>query len=295
VADRVTQVAQEALQQGGGPDARLTQSALEALQEGGVPHARFTQVAVEVLVQSSNPRVTQVALETLVRLPAPPVPPGRPAQSPGDAPGATVGGYGSGGYGNSAVVAAGQAPPTTYYLSLITSEYQQSTKFLAWLAAPLVRLDDAALAIVSLRPGFDLDGAIGAQLDILGQIIGPSRVVDFQPSLGVSPTLDDETYRILLRAGIAKNQWDGKIDSLQKIWKGLFPGGLITLLDAQDMSASIILSGTFTSILQDLITHGKIVPRPEGVLYNYFFSELPIFGFDQDGTFIAGFGRGHFA
>jgi len=185
--------------------------------------------------------------------------------------------------------------PVSYYQALLTSQYQTSTNFLAWLAAPLNILNDASTCLASFDANFDLATAYGAQLDIIGQIVGASRTVPFQPSGSVSPVLDDATYRILLQAQIAQNQWDGTIDSLQTIWRSLFPGGTIAIVDGQNMSVSVILAGAFSSILQDLITHGLIVPRPQGVLYNYTFSTLPIFGFDSDNTYIAGFDHGHWA
>jgi hypothetical protein len=61
------------------------------------------------------------------------------------------------------------------------------------------------------------------------------------------------------------------------------------------MTATIFLSGSFTSIIQDLIVNGFIVPRPEGVLYEYTFAELPAFGWDLDNSFVAGFDVGKFS
>jgi hypothetical protein len=129
----------------------------------------------------------------------------------------------------------------------------------------------------------------------LGAIAGAGRTVGFQPSDSVSPVLDDATYRIYIKAKIAQNQWDGTITSLYAIWKYLFPVGSIIIADNQNMTATIFLSGSFTSIIQDLITNGYIVPRPEGVLYTYDFAELPAFGFDLDNSFVAGFDVGKWA
>jgi hypothetical protein len=61
------------------------------------------------------------------------------------------------------------------------------------------------------------------------------------------------------------------------------------------MSATIVLSGAFTNIAQDLINNDLIVPRPEGVLYNYTFGSLPVFGFGPVTSVIAGFGVGKWA
>ena len=187
------------------------------------------------------------------------------------------------------------AQPLSYYLALLTSEYQSSPNLLAWLAASLGPAVDATACLASFQPGFDLATAAGAQLNALGQLIGQSRTVGFQPSNGVSPVLDDATYRLLLQARLVQNRWNGTIDGLQTAWTQLFPGGRIAIEDAQNMSATIILAGAFTSILQDLIVNGYIVPRPEGVLYNYSFSTLPIFGFDIANTYIAGFNTGHWS
>jgi hypothetical protein len=58
------------------------------------------------------------------------------------------------------------------------------------------------------------------------------------------------------------------------------------------MTANILVTGPFTSIIQDLITNGMIVPRPQTVEYTYNFGELPFFGFDLENGFIAGWDTG---
>jgi hypothetical protein len=201
-------------------------------------------------------------------------------------------GFGAGGYG----VIPGGGPGPDYYLSLITSEYQtNSPKMLAFLRVLLQYVDDVSQCIATFNKAFDVDFAVGVQLDVVGSIVGAARRVGFQPSGGVSPVLDDDTYRIFIKARIALNQWDGNIDSLQPIWQTLFQGGTIIIVDGQDMTAEIILTGAFSSILQDLIENGYIVPQSQAVLYSFTFSTLPIFGFDQDNGFIAGFDHGHWA
>jgi len=185
-----------------------------------------------------------------------------------------------------------QSLTNSYYKNLLTSEYRGATKFQAWMDAVLNIAQDISSCLLFISSAFDIDQAIGVQLDILGEIIGVGRVVPFQPSGGVSPVLDDTTYRLLLRATIFNNQWDGKIGSMYPIWRSLFPTGRISIIDNQNMTATIVVSGSFTTIIQDLIRNDMIVPRPQAVAYNYAFSELPLFGFGPANAFIAGFGVG---
>jgi hypothetical protein len=188
-----------------------------------------------------------------------------------------------------------QSLPPSYYSGLLTSEYRGSAKFNQWLQSVLMIAADISTCLQSISSAFDLDLAVGAQLDILGLIIGASRTVAFQPTGGVSPVLDDDTYRILLKATVANNQWDGRIGSLYPIWKTLFPSGTIAIIDNQNMTAVVVLTGAFSSILQDLISNGLIVPRPQAVAYTYVFGNLPLLGFDRDDAYVAGFDAGHFS
>lgn len=198
-------------------------------------------------------------------------------------------GYGTGGYGNEPI----ENLPTGYYTGLLTSQYRNSLKLNALLYVLLRKFDDVSQALVKMDTALDLDGAVGAQLDMLGATVGANRIVGFQPTGGVSPILDDTTYRLYIKAKIAQNQWDGTLPSLYPIWAALFPEGSIIIIDNQNMTADITLKGAFTSIIKDLITNGYIVPRPEGVLYTYLFGVLPFFGFGESPGFIEGFGLGH--
>lgn len=199
------------------------------------------------------------------------------------------GGYGEGGYGGQPIQTLGVG----YYLRLLTSQYQNSPNYLMWSQADFQKYEDVAQCILQFQNAFDIDFAVGVQLDVLGNNAGVSRTLPFQPTGGLSSVLDDSTYRLLIKATRAKNNWNGLIDSLYGIWANLFPGGVLTIIDNQNMTALITVSGTFTAIIQQLITNGLIVPRSETVLYTYSFATLPIFGADLSNAFIAGADLGH--
>lgn len=153
------------------------------------------------------------------------------------------------------------------YLENITSEHRGKPKFEAWLSSGLTILDHAYLCAKSIDPNFDLDNAIGVQLDILGQSIGRERTLKFQPQ-NTNPVLDDEYYRLILKAKIAMNNWDGKIPSIYAIWDNVFDDLGLQIQDNQDMSFDAYITGYIDSIKQELIQRGYIVPKPEGVRVN---------------------------
>jgi len=185
--------------------------------------------------------------------------------------------------------------PLSYYASLLTAMWRQAPKMNAWLAANLQLFQDVIVCAEEFQAGFTPGIASGAQLDILGNIVGCSRTVGFQPSGGVSPILDDASFTILIQATILRNHWNGQLDSLIAIWTGIMPSGTLRVVDHQDMTVDLYVSGSFTSIVTDLITNGYLLPRPQAVAFIYHLATLPIFGFDEATSYISGFDTGKFA
>ena len=155
------------------------------------------------------------------------------------------------------------------YLDNITSQHRDKKKFIAWLSSSLTIIDHAYIMTKNIDNDFDLDNAIGIQIDMLGQSIGRQRTLTFQPLNGFSPIMDDETYRLVLKAKVAMNNWDGRTESAYEIWKNIFKDIGLQIQDNQDMSITAYVTGYVNQIRQDLIQHGYIVPKPEGVRINY--------------------------
>lgn len=176
----------------------------------------------------------------------------------------------------------------------MSSQYQTATNQMGWLQDNLQYFQDTMACGLSFAQAFSLATAVGPQLDILGSFVGRSRTVPFQPSGGVSPVLDDTTYRTLLQATVLMNHWDGKLGSMRKIWTTLFPSGTLLITDNQNMTMNLYVAAPLTSIMQDLINNGFILTPPQGVLYTFSFASLPLLGFDANNTYIAGFDLGHF-
>lgn len=155
------------------------------------------------------------------------------------------------------------------YLDNITSQHRDKPKYIGWLSKNLIIIDHIYLLLKAMDDNFDLDNAIGVQLDTLGTIIGRKRTLTFQPLNGFNPVLDDDTYRLVLKAKVAMNNWDGTIPQMYEIWDNIFKDIGLQIQDNQDMSFNAYITGYVNQIRQDLIQHGYIVPKPEGVRVNY--------------------------
>lgn len=156
------------------------------------------------------------------------------------------------------------------YQDLITSQHRGKPKYLAALTALLRHSNDIFGLGIYVDDDFDLDLSEGAQMDILGQIVGASRTLDWQPQTQATPVLGDDDYRILLKATIAKNLWIGGIEDLEAIWLSLF-GERIKIIDNQDMTIDVIIDNVPSSVMQEMISRGMIVPKPQSVYMKYDF------------------------
>ncbi len=210
------------------------------------------------------------------------------------------------------------------YLNLITSEFRLQPNFTAMVGVDVGVPVLIQELLASMIPLFDVDIAVGDQLDIIGQWVGVTRNVTV-PITGVFfswagtdytvgwefgswqdesqeseiTVLPDDAYRTLIRAKIAANQWDGTTDGAYTIWDALFPTITILIDDLQDMSYNLaFVGGIIDSLSLALITGGYIPLKPEGVRVNYYYFPVdsnPLFGWDLDTDFVQGWGTGSWA
>ena len=134
-----------------------------------------------------------------------------------------------------------------YYLDKVPGAHSDKPKYTAMLSMLLKPFVEAQALASLLFTNFDLDNAVGVQLDVVGKIVGRSReittpVEDIWFSFGGDGSrgfgrgvwrglysdqttisrLDDETYRKLIRATIIANTWDGSIDGAQAALDAFF-------------------------------------------------------------------------
>jgi len=175
------------------------------------------------------------------------------------------------------------------YLNLITSEHRSQPNFISFASIPLeTKMDIAAIDFIA---AFDLDTAAGVQLDTLGVILGRTRTLKYQPSSG-SPTLSDDNYRLVLRAKILQNLWDGTTETALNDWQTIFPSALLVIKDNQDMTMQVTVIGITDTFIREMVSNGLVVPKPEGVGITYVFANSYVFGYGPETNIVKGYGQG---
>lgn len=213
----------------------------------------------------------------------------------------------------------------TEYLDLIPSANRNQPKFTASLSVVLETLVAVINTLEAMPAAFDIDTAIGAQLDAVGVRVGLSRRLPI-PIEGVyfsldtegvgldegvwlgpnDPTnaialLDDETYRAALMIKIVANSWDGSVVGAQAALNAVaLPGLFIFGQDNFDMSVTIGVSGAvpsalFKSMLRQLLTVFKPAAVDLKLVLVTSSTGAPIFGLDADNDFIGGLDHGAWA
>ncbi len=207
------------------------------------------------------------------------------------------------------------------YLDLIPMPNAIQPKFMAWVEANLQPYLDTQAVLNSFTDAFDITKAVGKQLDILGEILGVSRLVNFKPGGGISALLEDELYRLVLTCRIILNQWKGTKDEIYDFWQTFLPEYPVLIVDNQDMTMNVLVVGVpastpgatyfaydsdttelkgydagfwepFNNILRDLILNDYFFPKPAGVSVSYTFLDTAVFAYDQDSEYLKGYDAG---
>lgn len=113
--------------------------------------------------------------------------------------------------------------------------------------------------------------------------------------MGEGNLLDDEVFRLMIKARIIQNTWKGTIGELYDLWDAVMGAEKkLSIEDLQDMSYNIVLQGDYTQLEEELIIHAYVIPKPEGVRINVltFVSTdgLPLFSYDYNTMRYSGYG-----
>lgn len=204
------------------------------------------------------------------------------------------------------------------YLDLIPSQHRRKSRFTATVEALIKPLCGVESVLADLRTTFDLDKAVGRQLDATGERVGRSRYLnipmdglyfaldtdgvgldegvwqgDHDPA-SIRYVLPDDFYRLLLRAKVAANAWDGTMPGAYEAWEQAFAdiGSQILIQDNQDMSMAVGIAGLpLNPVIEQLLLQNYIPLKAEGVRCSYYAISLasgPLFALDCDTISLAG-------
>lgn len=178
------------------------------------------------------------------------------------------------------------------YLKLITSEYAQSEKFNSYVETFLKMISPEVDNYNDYNILFNLETATGDQLDKIGELVGIGRELPTD-NTNIPSKLSDDSYRLVIKAKIYKNHWDGTREGMEKIFKQFFPNLPYEIIDNQDMSYTVtIINPEITDEFLALITEGFILPKPLGVRVNYTILDTTLFGWDSETQIIDGWDKG---
>lgn len=179
------------------------------------------------------------------------------------------------------------------YYKLYTNLYVTKPKAMATLKAqiePLVHLANQCFAMLDT---FNIDKAVGQQLDTIGAWVGIPRVLDYRIAgyyfthdgtalegwgngiwyvagdpTSTTTTLADSEYRSLIRATIKRNNSQGTVADIHAIILAAFPAlnASLQVIDNQDMTIRINYNTGALNSIQIGLLEGLVVPfKPCGV------------------------------
>lgn len=190
----------------------------------------------------------------------------------------------------------------------IYAQYRNKEKAVRWYRIPVklgTKISDVATLV---RTSYNIDASYGAQLDVIGRIVGMSRTfvnnVQLYPGLFANPDgaefgdpdsifsaafidedfdISDKLYRILIRSKIIKNNSDASIESILKSVNFLLPNAqVVRLVDNEDMSFSIEFYGQITELERWILLNVAVIPKPQGVFFNGFLEGYRYIQFGDD-------------
>lgn len=199
--------------------------------------------------------------------------------------------------------------------SRVATQYTASEKFLAYIRALLDASSELESVFQTIAEQADIDIAEGVNLDVIGEIVGISRIIpasiavkffgfEGQPggdvfgeegALGIgsrfreelesetaTSVLADPEYRLLIRAKIVKNHAKGTNEDILLGLDYLFNASLTVVEDLGGMSIGVAIGRQLTFQEKAMVTGLDILPRPAGlrIKWRSTFDSAKYLGFD---------------
>lgn len=193
--------------------------------------------------------------------------------------------------------------------SRITEQFKDKPIIDKYIRLLIGEWDEMQVVLQDLQQLRSIDTAVGAQLDIIGEIVGRPRGLvtaelfyyfgfegaglagtfasttdptvgspwySLNAPTGISRPPSDEEYRLILKAKIIKNRTAARPEDVIAAYKFLFSAGAVTIEEISPGNVRIgigkILTNVERGLLFDLGGAGTLLPKTVGV--NYVYSEF---------------------
>lgn len=148
-----------------------------------------------------------------------------------------------------------------YYADLLIMQYSEQPKAYDTVEAfvgPVI-MDQLPLLV---QAAFDVDTAVGVQLDTIGKYVGASRFVyDFTGRIELS----DDDYRLLIKLIAVQNNSGSSLAEIQALLHTYFDGVLL-VFDYANMRMSYLFNADAGSLsLAQVLVRQELLPKPMGV------------------------------
>lgn len=213
---------------------------------------------------------------------------------------------------------------STFYqessLQLIENQLRESPNYIEVIRLLAEDFDETSDIYDYIAKNINVLNAQGVWLDLIGDIVGVSRVFDkeIQPTYfgfsdqdnvtgfgqarfrelndktTASSILNDDDYRVVIIGQIARNYGDVSEVGVATSVLNMTQADQVLVYQGSPAEFNIYIIGLVSDNIKSILNGSDIIPRAAGVKVNLFFSgDGNIFGFaDQPG--MKGFGVGHF-
>lgn len=184
----------------------------------------------------------------------------------------------------------------------IYAQYRTKPKAVAWYKITRSLAEELRSVANAVKIMYEIDTAVGEQLDILGRIvviprnfIQPVPIIptqfasasnnpgDFgddsdmfsELSIDSDAQMSDDLYRIVIKSKIIKNNSDATIESILYGMNFLLPNAdILRITDGEDMSFTVEFYGNITELERYALLNATLVPKPQGVRFGGFLEGL---------------------
>lgn len=196
----------------------------------------------------------------------------------------------------------------------IYAQYRNKPSALAWYNITRSLAAELGSPTNAVRVMYNIDTAVGAQLDIIGRIVVVDRAftgqIALDPGLFASAAnnpdefgdteavfaalfvdqdnqMSDDLYRLVIKAKILKNNSSATIEEILFGCNFLIPNAdFLRVTDNENMSFSIEFYGAITPLQRYALLNAELVPKPQGVRFGGFLEGLDYVQFgDTDSEF----------